>query len=88
MQKFRTITIEEGHVRKCMWIVVKCAALTIAGILLFRAGAAYVNAQRGYEAIGGEIFILFIPTICYEFFVKIWEYITAKRKHSCTQKNK
>ncbi len=37
--------------------------LTVAGIILFRAGAAYSNEQRGYIAVGGEVFALFLPLI-------------------------
>ncbi len=39
----------------------KYAGLTIAGIVLFRIGAAEAYAQRGYKAIGGEVFALFLP---------------------------
>ncbi|WP_217960205.1 hypothetical protein [Acutalibacter muris] len=41
--------------------VAKYAALTIAGVLLFRAGQAHALVQRGYEALGGEVFALFLP---------------------------
>lgn len=37
------------------------ATLTVAGILLFRAGAAVAYAERGYMAVGGEVFALFLP---------------------------
>lgn len=39
--------------------------LTVAGILLFRAGAAYAYTQRGYTAVGGEVFALFLPVFYY-----------------------
>lgn len=38
----------------------KYAALTIAGIMLFREGAARALAYRGYFAVGGEVFALFL----------------------------
>ncbi len=41
--------------------VVKWTSITICGILLFKWGQAAAYAQRGYEAIGGEIFLLFLP---------------------------
>lgn len=41
--------------------VVKYPALTLAGVLLFRAGQAHALAERGYEALGGEVFALFLP---------------------------
>lgn len=42
-------------------VVVKYAALTLVGVLLFRAGQAHALAERGYEALGGEFFALFLP---------------------------
>lgn len=41
------------------------AALTAAGILLFRAGAAVAYMERGYNAVGGEVFTLFLPVFYY-----------------------
>lgn len=41
--------------------VAKYVALTLAGFLLFRAGQAHALAERGYEALGGEVFALFLP---------------------------
>lgn len=78
-QEIRTITIGAGQarprrrskkhtrrrVRVNLWTVAKYAALTVAGILLFRAAAAYAFGCRGYAAVGGEIFALFLPAIYY-----------------------
>ena len=47
------------HIR--LAAVVKYAALTLTGVLLFRAGQARALAERGYEALGGEVFALFLP---------------------------
>lgn len=41
--------------------VAKYAALTVAGVLLFRDGQAHALIERGYEALGGEVFALFLP---------------------------
>lgn len=41
--------------------VIKYTALTLAGFLLFRSGQAHALAERGYEALGGEVFALFLP---------------------------
>ena len=41
------------------------ATLTVAGILLFRAGAAVAYMERGYSAVGGEVFALFLPVFYY-----------------------
>lgn len=43
--------------------VAKYAALTLVGVLLFRAGQAHALAERGYEALGGEVFALFLPAL-------------------------
>lgn len=75
-QKIITVTVGAGQarprrksrerrrVRVNVWAVVKYAALTVAGILLFRAGAAHAYAQR-YFAVGGEVFALLLPLIYY-----------------------
>ncbi len=44
-----------------VWVVVKYAVLTLAGILIFRAGQARALIERGYDAVGGEAFALFLP---------------------------
>lgn len=77
-QEIITITVEAGQMtarRKTMkiaqrrpvpvWAIVKYAALTIAGIMLFREGAARALAYRGYFAVGGEVFALFLPVFYY-----------------------
>lgn len=43
----------------------KYAALTVAGILLFKAGRANALTERGCDAIGGEVFALFLPVLYY-----------------------
>lgn len=78
-QEIRTITIGAGqarprrrsqkHTRRRArlngWTVAKYAALTVAGILFFQAGAAVAYAERGYRAVGGEAFALFLPVFYY-----------------------
>ena len=44
-----------------VWTVAKYAVLTLAGIMLFQAGQARALIDRGYAAIGGEVFTLFLP---------------------------
>ena len=43
--------------------IVKYTALTLAGFMLFRAGHAQAFIERGYEALGGEVFALFLPVL-------------------------
>lgn len=79
-QEIITITVEAGQMtarrksRKIaqrrpvpVWTIVKYAALTIAGIMLFREGAARALAYRGYFAVGGEVFALFLPIFYHRF---------------------
>lgn len=62
--------------RRAFWLnVAKYAALTVAGILLFRAGAAYALTERGYKAIGGEVFALFLPVFYYTISATVRDYI-------------
>ena len=73
-QEIITITVEAGQMtarrksRKIAqrrpvpaWAIVKYAAMTIAGIMLFRESAARALAYRGDFAVGGEVFALFLP---------------------------
>ena len=41
-----------------VFAVLKYAALTAAGVLLFHWGQGYALAERGYKAIGGEALLL------------------------------
>ncbi|WP_298029725.1 hypothetical protein [uncultured Dysosmobacter sp.] len=45
--------------------VVKYAALTVCGILLYLYAAKYALTQRGYFAVGGEVFLLLLPVYYY-----------------------
>ena len=60
-----TITRGAGQARRIaarlILSVAKYSGLTLAGIILFRAGAAYALTERGYSAVGGEAFALFFP---------------------------
>ena len=48
------------------WAVAWYALLTVAGILLYKAGADYAMRERGYFAIGGEAVALLLPAFYYE----------------------
>lgn len=64
-----TITRGAGQARRSaarlILTVAKYAALTLAGIILFRAGAAYALTERGYSAVGGEAVALLLPVLWY-----------------------
>ena len=62
-----TITRGAGQARRSaarlILSVAKYTGLTLAGIILFRAGAAYALTERGYSAVGGEAFALLLPVL-------------------------
>lgn len=45
--------------------VLKYVLLTLLGVLLYKAAAEYALQTRGYFAVGGEVFILFLPVFYY-----------------------
>lgn len=45
--------------------VVKYVTLTVCGILLYLLVAKYALTQRGYFAMGGEVFFLLLPVLYY-----------------------
>lgn len=69
-----------GRFRLNGWTVAKYAALTVAGVLLYRAGAAFALAERGYRAVGGEVFALFLPVFYYEIAACVRDYIKKQEE--------
>lgn len=69
MQDNKPITGGAGQARRRVALsfgtVAKYAVLTVAGIILFRAGAAYAPRERGYSAVGGEAIALLLPVFWY-----------------------
>ena len=78
MEKVKYIKIEVGQARKrwrvslCTWLarlngwaVAWYAFLTVAGVLLYKLGAAYALWERGYYAVGGEGLALLLPVFYY-----------------------
>lgn len=47
------------------WTVAWYALLTVAGFLLYKAGAVYAMRERGYYAVGDEALALFLPVFYY-----------------------
>lgn len=45
--------------------VLKYLALTLLGFMLFMMAAKQARIDRGYSAIGGEVFFLFLPVFYY-----------------------
>ena len=47
------------------WILFSGPLLAVCGILLYLFVAKYALAQRGYFAVGGEMFFLLLPVLYY-----------------------
>ncbi len=47
------------------WTVAWYTFLTVAGVALFKIGAAYAMRERGYHAVGGEALALLLPVFWY-----------------------
>ena len=47
------------------WTVAWYAFLAVAGVLLYKLGAAYALRERGYYAVGGEALALLLPVLYY-----------------------
>ena len=67
LERRQPVSFYRRQERRRLWeripvaAIVKYTALTLVGVLLFRAGQAHALAERGYEALGGEVFALFLP---------------------------
>lgn len=48
-----------------VWTVAWYVFLTVAGVLLYKLGAAYAMQERGYFAVGGEALALLLPVLYY-----------------------
>lgn len=44
---------------------IKYGALTVLGVCLFKMASEYALRERGYFAVGGEIFLLLLPVFYY-----------------------
>jgi len=45
------------------WTVAWYTLLTLAGVALYKVGAAYALRERGYYAVGGEALALLLPVL-------------------------
>lgn len=55
--------------------IVRYALLTLAGILLYKVGAAYALRERGYFAVGGEAVAMLLPVLYYLFAKTIRDFV-------------
>lgn len=63
-----------------VWTVAWYAFLTVAGVLLYKAGAAYALQERGYYAVGGEALALLLPVLYYTMAKTIGDIIKDWRE--------
>lgn len=57
--------------RKLIRKIAKYTFLTAVGIVLFKAARVYATARRGYDAIGGEWLLLFLPVFYWQLTTMI-----------------
>ena len=63
--KRRRVSLRTWIARLNGWAVAWYAFLMVAGILLYKLGAAYALRERGYYAVGGEALALLLPVLYY-----------------------
>lgn len=78
----RPILCKLPHTPNRFWIrnAVKYAILTGIGFLLFRTGQAHALIERGYEALGGEIFALFLPVLYWIVSRTVRDILSTRRE--------
>ena len=64
-QKRRRVCLRTWLARLNGWTVAWYAFLAVAGVLLYKLGAAYAMRERGYYAVGGEGLALLLPVFYY-----------------------
>lgn len=63
--KRRRVSLRTWIARLNGWAVAWYAFLAVAGVLLYKLGAAYAMRERGYHAVGGEALALLLPVLYY-----------------------
>ena len=63
--KRRRVSLRTWLARLNGWTVAWYVFLTVAGIMLYKLGAAYAVRERGYFAVGGEALALLLPVVYY-----------------------
>ena len=63
--KRRRVSLRTWIARLNGWTVAWYAFLAVAGVLLYKLGAAYAMRERGYYAVGGEALALLLPVLYY-----------------------
>ena len=61
----RRLGLHRWIARLNVWTLAWYALLTVAGVALYKAGAAYALQERGYYAVGGEALALLLHVLYY-----------------------
>ena len=64
-QARRRVGLRRWFARLNPWTVAWYALLTVAGVALFKIGAAYALHKRGCYTVGGEALVLLLPVLYY-----------------------
>lgn len=67
--------LREWIVRLNGWTVAWYTFLTLAGVVLYKVGAAYALRERGYYAVGGEALALLLPVLYYVVAVIVRDFV-------------
>ncbi len=79
-QARRWVGLRRWFARLNLWTVAWYALLTVAGVVLFKVGAAYALRERGYYAVGGEALALLLPVLYYTMATTIRDVIKDWRE--------
>ncbi len=79
-QARRRVSLRKWIVRLNGWTVAWYTLLTLAGVALYKIGAAYALRERGYYAIGGEALALLLPVVYYAAAATIRDIVQDWRK--------
>lgn len=58
-----SLYINKQNIKRKMLCAIKFLLYIIATLIIFKLGQAAAYKSRGYHAVGGEIFILFLPIL-------------------------
>ena len=64
-KKRRWVSLRMWLAQLNSWAVAWYVFLAVAGVLLYKLGAAYALRERGYYAVGGEALALLLPVLYY-----------------------
>lgn len=78
-QARRRVSLRKWLIRLSGWTVAWYAFLTVAGILLYKVGAASALRERGYYAVGGEAVALLLPVLYYVVITTIRDIVQDER---------